>query len=106
MHLLKIILLIGVTLGAMRVVSWSFLWLLGRVWKRESIYVRVASNVVALLAFTAFLVVDSVPGELLDIQALGFGIIVFGIFFAIDARWLPRCLRTRIQTREVPRSMS
>ena len=106
MHLLKIILLISVTLGAMRVVSWSFLWLLGRVWKRESIYVRLASNVLGLLAFTAFLAVDTVPGEPLDAQALGFGMIVFGVFFAIDGRWLPRCLRTRIQTREVPRSMS
>jgi hypothetical protein len=106
MHLLRIILLVGLTLAAMRLMSWSFLWLLGWVSRRDSVYLRLASNVMALLAYAAFLAVDSVPGELLDTQALVFGVIVFGIFFCVDARWLPRCVLTRIRARDVPPARS
>lgn len=102
MHLLKIILLVGFTLGAMRVVSWSFLWLLGWASKWQSLYLRLAANGLALLAFAAVLVVDRVPGELLDVQALAFGAIVFGVFFVIDSKWLPGPLQSRIRVREGP----
>jgi hypothetical protein len=96
MHLLKILVLLLLTVAVMRLVSWSLLWLLGRVSRRDSIYPRLASNVLALCAFAAFLVVDSVPGETLDLQALAFGVVVFGIFFGLDARWLPRFLLRRM----------
>ncbi len=104
MHLLKIVGLVTLTLATMRAVSWSFLWLLSRTWKRNSLYTRLVANVLALSVFSAFLMVDSVPGELLDLQALAFGVIVFGVFFGVDGWWLPGCLRGRIQTRDVSRS--
>jgi hypothetical protein len=102
MHLLKIIFRVVVTLAAMRLVSWCFLWLLGWASKSDSLYLRLASNSMALFAFAAFLVVDRMPGELLDTQALAFGAIVFASFFGIDARWLPPCLLSRIQARRGP----
>ena len=102
MHLLKIIFLVAVTLAAMRLVSWFFLWLLGWASKWDSLYLRLASNFMALFAFAAFLVADRMPGELLDTQALAFGAIVFATFFGIDAWWLPRWLLTRIQAPRGP----
>ncbi len=104
MHLLKIILLIAVTLAVMRVASWVSLWCFSRLARRDSLYLRLAANVVALFAFAGLLIADRLPGELLDLQALAFGIIVFGVFFAIDARWLPAYLRTSTPDRDVPRS--
>jgi hypothetical protein len=99
MHQLKLTLLVVLTLASLRMVSWAFLWLLSRVVKSDSTSLRLASNALGLLAFASFLVVDSVPGELLDTQALAFGVVVFGIFFAVDSRWLPRPLATRVQER-------
>ena len=92
MHLLKLIFLIVLTIAIMRLVSWSLLWLLGWVLKRNSFYLPLAANVMALCAFVAFLRVDSVTGELLDLQALAFGVIVFTMFFLLDVKWLPRFL--------------
>jgi hypothetical protein len=92
MHQLKVALLVVLVLAVMRLSSWSLLWLLGRAFRSGSVRLRLAANVMALLAFAAFLVADSVPGELLDLQALAFGAVVFGLFFAVDARWLPRVL--------------
>ncbi len=96
MQQLKITILVALTLGAMRVMSWTLLWLLSRVARSGSIVLRLAANALALLAFASFLVLDSVPGELVDTQALAFGVVVFGIFFAVDSKWVPRCLLTRI----------
>jgi hypothetical protein len=103
-HQLKLTLLVVLTLAALRLVSWAFLWLVSRVMKSDSTSVRLASNALGLLAFASFLVVDSVPGELLDAQALAFGVVVFGLFFAVDSRWLPRRLATRIHERPAGRT--
>ena len=89
MHSLKILLLLLLTLATLRSASWACLWLLRRVLKRDSAYLRLGSNVLALCAFAAFLLLDAVPGEFLDIQALAFGVIVYAVFFAIDLRWVP-----------------
>jgi hypothetical protein len=83
--------------------SWALLWLMGWAFKSESIELRVASNAVALSAFSAYLVVDRVPGEPVDAAALAFGGVVFCVFFAVDARWLPRRLLTRIRGPRVTR---
>jgi hypothetical protein len=103
MHLLKILVLLLLTVAVMRLVSWFLLWLLGRVSKRDSIYLRLASNVLALCAFAALLVVDSVPGETLDRQALVSGVVVFGVFFGLDVRWLPRFVLRRVQQGDAQR---
>jgi hypothetical protein len=95
MHWLKVAVLLVLTLTAMRVTSWSFLWLLGWISKRDSVYLRLASNVLALCAFAAFLMADSVPGELLDRRALAFGVVVFAIYCGSDVKWVPSRLLRR-----------
>jgi hypothetical protein len=97
MHQLKIALLLVLTLAAMRLLSWALLWLMGWAFKSESLGTRLTSNAIALSAFSAYLLVDNVPGEPPDVAALAFGGIVFCIFFAVDARWLPRPLLTHIR---------
>jgi hypothetical protein len=89
MHVLKIIVLLALTLAVMRLASWGLLWLLRRVWRRDSVRVRLAANALALAAFAAFLLIDRVPGQFLDAQALAFGVVVFGVCFGIDTKWLP-----------------
>jgi len=92
MHTLKILLLLLLTLAAMRVASWLCLWLLRRVLKRDDAWLPLGANLLALCAFAALLRLDAVPGELLDLRALAFGVIVFAVFFAIDLRWVPGIL--------------
>ena len=92
MHTLKILLLLLLTLAAMRVASWLCLWLLRRVLKQDSTWLALGSNLMALCAFAALLRLDAVPGELLDLRALAFGVVVFAVFFAIDRRWVPGVL--------------
>lgn len=89
MHSLKILLLVLLTLATMRLASWFCLLLLRWVLKQDSAYLRLGSNVLALCAFAALLLLDAVPGELLDLRALAFGVIVFAVFFALDLRWVP-----------------
>jgi hypothetical protein len=100
MHVLKVALLIVVTIAIMRVASWSILFLIGWIWRRDSVHLRLASNVLALCAFAAYLVADHMPGEFIDRQALTFGAIVFGSCFAIDAVWLPALLRGHLRRRQ------
>lgn len=95
MHQLKVALLFVLTVAAMRLLSWALLWLMGWAFKSVSIGPRLASNAIALSGFSAYLLVDKVPGEPLDAAALAFGGIVFCIFFAIDTRWLPRPFRNK-----------
>ena len=97
MHLLKVISLVVLTVAIMRFVSWAFLWMLGRGLKRDSVYVRLGANLLGLCAFAVFLIVDKIPGEFIDLQALAFGVIIFCIFFVLDAKCLPRFLSRRIQ---------
>ena len=92
MHALKILLLLLLTLAAMRVASWLCLWLLRRVLKRDAAWLALGANLLALCAFAVLLRLDAVPGELLDLRALAFGVIVFAVFFAIDLRWMPGIL--------------
>lgn len=95
MHLLKVSFLVIFTIATMRFVSWSFLWLLGRGLKRDSVSIRLVANILGLCGFTAFLSFDRLPGQGIDSQAFLFGIIVHGVFFAVDAMWLPRMLRIK-----------
>ena len=92
MHALKILVLLLLTLAAMRVASWLCLWLLRRVLKQDAAWLPLGANLLALCAFAALLRLDAVPGELLDLRALAFGVVVFAVFFAIDRRWVPGIL--------------
>jgi hypothetical protein len=92
MHALKSFFLLLLTLATLRSASWLCLWLLRRVLRQDSAWLRLGANVLALCAFAALLRLDAVPGELLDLRALAFGVIVFAVFFAFDLRWVPGIL--------------
>jgi hypothetical protein len=92
MHALKTILLLLLTLAAMRMASWFCLWLLRRVLTRDAAWLPLGANLLALCAFAVLLRLDAVPGELLDCRALAFGVVVFAVCFAADLRWVPGIL--------------
>jgi pimeloyl-ACP methyl ester carboxylesterase len=87
MHAAKVILLVLLTLAAMRVTSWSLGWLLKRHSKTRTIRIALVSNFVALALFTGLLLTQRIPGELLDISELAFGVLVFTIFALYDVKW-------------------
>lgn len=85
--------LILLTLAVMRLASWFFYWISSRLLRRDSIRLRLFSNLVAFCIFAAFLYIDRLPGEFLDIRAFIFGLLVFGFYCAVDCRWLPRFVK-------------
>jgi len=95
MHTFKVVSLVLVTLLVLRLGSWALLWLLSRLFHRHSVVLRLAANLLGLAAFVAFLVIDRLPGEILDLQAFVFGLVVFALFFAADCKWLPRIISGR-----------
>lgn len=87
MHVAKVILLLLLTLAVMRVASWSLGWLLKRFTGAKRLWIALLSNTVALIAFAGGLVTQRIPGELIDLSALTFGVVVFTMYALIDIRW-------------------
>ena len=87
MHAAKIILLLLLTLAAMRGASWSVGWVLKRFARMKSLWIAVISNAVSLGVFACVLVTQRMPGEFIDLSALGFGVVVFTVCAAIDSSW-------------------
>jgi hypothetical protein len=87
MHVAKVILLLLLTLAVMRVASWSLGWLLKHLTGTKRLWIALISNTVALLAFASALVIQRIPGELIDLSALTFGVVVFTPYTLIDIRW-------------------
>ena len=87
MHVAKVILLLLLTLAVMRAASWSLGWLLRRLSGAKRLWIAVISNTIALIAFAGLLVAQRIPGELIDLSALTFGVIIFTTYALIDIRW-------------------
>jgi hypothetical protein len=87
MHVAKVILLLLLTLAVMRVASWSLGWLLKRLTGAKRLWIALLSNTAALIAFAGVLVTQRIPGELIDLPALTFGVVVFTTYTLIDIRW-------------------
>jgi hypothetical protein len=87
MHVAKVVLLVLLTLAVMRVASWSLGWLLNRFAGTKRLWTALLSNGVALMAFAGVLVAQRMPGEMIDVSALTFGVIVFAAYALIDIRW-------------------
>ena len=87
MHPARVTVLLLLTLGVMRVVSWSLGWLLKRFAGTKRLWIAVISNAAALMVFAGFLIAQGMPGELIDVSALAFGVIVFTTYALIDIRW-------------------
>jgi hypothetical protein len=87
MHAAKVVLLLLLTLGVMRVVSWSLGWLIGHLAGMKRLWIALLSNGVALMAFAGVLMTQRIPGEMIDASALALGVIVFATYALIDIRW-------------------
>lgn len=87
MHVAKVILLLLLTLAVMRSASWSLGWLLKHYTATKRRWVAVLSNAGGLIVFAALLVTQRIPGELMDLSALLFGVLVFTTYSLIDLRW-------------------
>jgi hypothetical protein len=83
MRWVKIGALLALVLVAMRVASWALGWLLRRV----RVGPRTSAVVANLAAFGLFSILiwwNLAPGEPMDLDALLFGLVVFGAYGAID----------------------
>jgi hypothetical protein len=89
MHEMKICALLLLTLGVMRVVSWAVAWMMAQMSPVRIRPIVIASNVAGFGLFALLLWWNSMPGEGLDIPALLFALVVFGIYGISDMYWRP-----------------
>ena len=89
MRALKIAVLLVLVLAAMRATSWLLPWVLSRPARVPGRVAMVSGNLAAFALFSAFLWWDRVPGEPMDLDAVLFGLVVFGLFGAADFFWTP-----------------
>jgi len=90
MHLVKLIVLVLLVLTTMRCFSWGVLWLLMRLSALESRTLCLLAEIIGLVAFSVVLILDRLPGELIDLRAFTFGCCVFSLFFGLDLKWIPK----------------
>lgn len=98
MHLAKLLVLLLGTLVVMRACSWFFLWLMARLAKAMPLWHRVVSNAFALFLYLGILILDRLPGELMDARAAVFGLAVYAVFALCDLKWLPSFVATAGRT--------
>lgn len=89
MKWLKVSLLFVLTLAAMRLCSWSLKLVLTKLMPGRRKLNAVLANGACLVAFISWLYYDLLPGEPIDLAAVIFGVVVFGIFGYWDARTRP-----------------
>jgi hypothetical protein len=89
MRALKVAVLLVLVLAAMRATSWILQWMLSRLARFPGRVAIVSGNLAAFALFSGFLWWDRVPGEPMDLDAVLFGLVVFGLFGAADFFWTP-----------------
>ena len=89
MRALQVAVLLVLVLAAMRASSWALQWLLSRLARIPARVAIVSGNLAAFALFSGFLWWDRVPGEPMDLDAVLFGLIVFGLFGVADFFWTP-----------------
>ena len=87
MHFLKVTFLLVLTLGIMRVASWTLGWLSFRLARASQLGSTLIGNIGGLGLFIAFLSWNLMPGEPFDFEATLFGVVVFAIYQALDLKW-------------------
>jgi hypothetical protein len=93
MRALKLPALLVLVLVAMRATSWILQWLLSRLARIPGRVAIVSGNLAAFALFSGLLWWDRVPGEPMDLNAVLFGLVVFGLFGVADFFWTPVKLR-------------
>jgi hypothetical protein len=71
----------------MRVASWFPGWLIRRFSRLNRLWIAVLSNTAALALFAGILITQRLPGEIMDLSALTFGVVVFFVYAVIDVKW-------------------
>ncbi|MFN7995565.1 MAG: hypothetical protein U0Q18_18285 [Bryobacteraceae bacterium] len=89
MKWLKILVLLLAVLAAMRVGSWTVEWCIEKLTVLPAKFVAIVGNLIGLGVFAVLLLRDQLPGEPLDMSALVFGVIVFGVCCWTDLHWRP-----------------
>jgi len=89
MHAIKVAVLFLAVLIVLRLASWGVNWLIFLVRRRTTFITSAISNAVALGAFIGLLIWNLMPGESFDVWETVFGVIVFGIYLAMDSFWYP-----------------
>jgi hypothetical protein len=89
MRALKVAVLLVLVLAGMRATSWILQWMLSRLARIRGGAVIVSGNLAAFALFSGFLWWNRVPGEPMDLDAVLFGLIVFGLFGVADFFWTP-----------------
>ena len=89
MRALKVAALLVLVLAAMRATSWILQWMLSRLARIPGSVDIVSGNLAAFALFSGFLWWNRVPGEPMDLDAVLFGLIVFGLFGTADFFWTP-----------------
>jgi hypothetical protein len=89
MRWLRLIVLVLLTLCAMRAGSWILGWILSKLSRAGARCTLIASNTLAFLVFVGLLFWNLYPGEPLDISAVIFAAVVYGICGFTDLYWRP-----------------
>lgn len=89
MKWLRLFVLLLLTLAAMRAGSWALGWALAKLAHAEARFTSAVSNAVAFLLFIGLLLWNLYPGEPVDIAAVVFGAVVFGVYGLTDLYWRP-----------------
>lgn len=89
MHTTKVIFLLLLTLGLMRLLSWFVGGAVFRLtgWSRG--LSSACGNVTALVLFSGYLWWTLAPGESYDLEPFLFGLVVYAVYQLIDLKWYP-----------------
>ena len=89
MKALKVAALLVLVLVTMRAFSWILQWILSRLARVRGGVGVVAGNVAGFALFSAFVWWNLAPGEPMDLEAVLFGLVVFGLYGGADFFWSP-----------------
>ena len=89
MRWFRLVLLVLLTLGVMRAGSWILGWILSKLSRAGARFATIASNALAFLLFVGLLLWNLYPGEPLDLSAVIFAAVVYGIYGFTDLYWRP-----------------
>ncbi len=89
MHWAKIVVLVLLTVAAMRLESWILGWVLAKLFPNHHKTTSILSNLIALSVFVLLLYTDLMPGEPMDWAAVVFGLVMYTMFAFTDLFWTP-----------------
>lgn len=89
MHWAKIVVLVLLTVVAMRLGSWILGWVFAKLLPNHRKTTCALSNLFAFSVFVLLLYKDLMPGEPMDWAAVVFGLVMYTMFTVTDLFWTP-----------------